>query len=150
MKHLFIFLSVIVFVFACHSSDPYQKSRDIYQQTMDLHDEVMPKMGEVLSIKHSLKMKLDSVADPDLKTEIDSAMSQLDHTYNGMMSWMADLQPVPDKNGNINNNEVSGDKKTPTPEEMIKIQQKSLDNIKALKDQMDKSLKNGKDLLKKL
>ena len=148
MKNLFIFLFVTIFALACNSSDPYQKSREIYQQTMDLHDEVMPRMGEVLSVKHSLKMKIDSVSDPALKTEIDSAMEALDRTYNGMMSWMADLQPVPDKNTVKKNGEIEN-QKIPSPDEMSKIQQKSLDEIKALKEQMDKSLKNGKDLLNK-
>ena len=133
----------------CKPSDPYQKSREIYEQTMNLHDEVMPKMGEVLSLRHTLKMKLDSVTDPAVKVQIDSAMSDLDRTYNGMMAWMANLQPVPDKNTS-GAGSISGDKKSPSSDEMVKIQQNSLDGIKALKDQMNKSLKNSKELIMKL
>ena len=145
-----LILFILSFIFSCNSSDPYLKSREIYEQTMNLHDEVMPKMGEVLSVKHSLKMKLDSVSDPAIKTEIDSAMAELDRTYNSMMRWMADLQPVPDKKEGENGNEASPGQKKLTPEEMIKVQEKSLEDIKALKEQMKKSLDNGKELLRTL
>jgi hypothetical protein len=150
MKNLFLFLIIGGALFTCNTGDPYRKSREIYEQTMTIHDEVMPKMGEVLSLKHSLKMKIDSVSDDAIKIQIDSAMSSLDRTYNGMMSWMADLQPVPDKNGRKSEDEYSGADKVPAPDEMINIQQNSLDEIKALKEQMNKSLQNGKDLLQTL
>src|SRR5574337_1079901 len=98
MKNLIFIVLIPVALTGCKHTDPYQRSREIYEQTMNLHDEVMPKMGEVLSLKHTLKMKLDSIKDPAVKVQIDSAMSDLDHIYNGMMTWMANLQPVPDKN----------------------------------------------------
>ena len=146
MKKIFILL-LISGLYACHHRDPYEKSREVYEQTMDIHDEVMPKMGEVLGVKHSLKLKLDSITDLNIKTEMDSAMSELDKTYQEMMNWMAKIQPVPGKMHEGGETLQPNNEETPPPDEMLKIQQESLQQINKIKSQMEKSLKKGKDLL---
>lgn len=150
MRKILILFLVTALAFACHHKDPYEKARDLYDQTMEVHDQVMPRMGEILSIKHSLKGKLDSVTDPDVKIQIDSAMSALDHTYNGMMEWMADLQPVPGKEGDKESAGNTARNNVPSPDEMVKIQEESLNKIKELQSSMNKCLSQGKDLLGKL
>ncbi len=137
-------------LFACHSKDPYQDARKVYEQTMKLHDEVMPKMGEVLSVRHNLKMKLDSVSDPDLKSNIDSAMTALNKTYNDMMQWMADLKPVPDKNSNKSSEDTTDNQQVTDPSQILKIQQESLSRIKDLQIELNKTLQQGHALLKKI
>ncbi len=149
MKKILTFLLLAGLFTACHSHDPYKKARDIYEQTMKIHDQVMPKMGEILSVKHNLKGKLDSVSDPLTKSHIDSAMASLDKTYNDMMEWMGKLQPIP--NSNKGNDQENMDKpdEVPSPDQMEKIQQESLQRIKTLQGELEKSLQEGKDLLNK-
>ena len=142
-----IFLSFV----ACSRPDKYSEARKIYEESTIIHDELMPRLGEIMSLKHALKNKADSVNDPDLKNQFEGTIQSLDSTYNNMMDWMAQIQPVPVRKHEteIEKTNITTDK-IPDPDQMLKIQRESLLKIKQIKSEFDKNLDRGNDLLRKI
>ena len=151
MKILITLLIFLGIASGCSHVDPYEKSREIYQQTIAIHDQVMPHIGELMSIKFSLKSKLETVKDPALHMRMDSVIIDLGNTYDQMMEWMAGLQSVPGSaTSGIEQSEPAQQQKISNPKEMLRIQEESLKKIKKLKTEMEKNIQRGKDILQKL
>jgi hypothetical protein len=69
----------------------------LYNEAMDIHDEVMPKMGNLMSLKRSLKDTLDTPGLTEaLKKDIESRVQLLDSAQKSMMDWMHGVYPPED------------------------------------------------------
>ncbi len=147
-------LFILVFItISCHKKEKsaldYDGARLINQKALDIHDEVMPKMGQMMQLQKSLKEKKDQIKDEELIGKIEISIQELDNAYNGMMTWMRNLVRVPE-NENIVNQDKIGSETIPLPEEMEKLQSKSLEEIKIVKEKINTSIKKAELLLESL
>ncbi|MFZ4428557.1 MAG: hypothetical protein ACOYOO_15470 [Saprospiraceae bacterium] len=88
----FLFLVAATF---CRCADPGKSEvRAEAQQLvalMQIHDEVMPMMGELAMLTGQLKALLqeDSLAAPEVRRGIATAVAEMEAAEAGMMDWMA-------------------------------------------------------------
>jgi hypothetical protein len=146
MKKYLLYGILLILLFDCQKKDKFQEARIIYNQTIELHDIVMPMMPELRIIRNSLKNKRDSISNKEFQSRIDSTLQNMDSTYNDMIDWMKNIQPLPDKD-NIEVMTPNQPVFNPDPTEMYNLQMISFTKIKELKKRTEGCIKYGKQLL---
>lgn len=153
LKYLPFLLSAVGILMTCqhanNNQDKYKDSREIYDRSIEVHDEVMPKMGKIMELQKSLKEIRDQLNDEHQKIELDSAINRLEGAHDGMMKWMRNIPKIPPFNPN-GTEEDSWDENYPDPEELEKLERQSLEQIKKVKENIDKSIEEGEKLLNTL
>ena len=102
MKNLLAIIIVAGTLVSC--TDPKQAVVDeLRTETIELHDVVMPRMGELVDLGADLKKLREGVV-PDSADSTGAArlvyteqIAALDEAYEVMMEWMADYEPLYDK-----------------------------------------------------
>lgn len=137
MRSLIILLLLLNFT-SCDNSE--QQVKDLNAEVLDLHDSSMVKMDAIYDQMARLR-KADKVLSADslnsdslLKNEIMQALSQLQQADNGMMDWMSEYQPP---------------EKDVAAEENLNYLEDQKKKIIEVDVNIDNSLKNGENVLKK-
>ena len=143
MKHLKIFtiIGCLIF-FSCNETSQQEKEFDkIMQEVIYTHDEVMPKMTEMSTLINDLESKKDSTT---VGQKFARAQEDLKNAHDFMMAWMQDFSDkFPHQATKLIDN---------TPEEiekqlsMLKEEEKE---VKEMRDAVNNSIKNAKELLGK-
>jgi len=126
-------------------NEVYFESKKIYKQAIEIHDEVMPLMGKIMELQSTLKARKETISDDKSIEKINIELQKLENAHNSMMLWMRNITPIPE----ISENE-SDFSTHPSAEEMLEIQQKSLDNITKVKEAILSSIENANALILEL
>lgn len=117
-------------------NDPSLES-ELRQEVMAVHDSVMPRIDDITRLRNQMKsLKAGMLEDTvqyghEMVEEVDRNISGLEHAYEGMMSWMANLK----REGQV----PPGEMEAYYAEEMIKIAR--------VRDDMLESIANAKATL---
>jgi transglutaminase/protease-like cytokinesis protein 3 len=123
----------------------YSESENIFQEAIDIHDEVMPLMGDIMQLQSTLKSIKQTMSDEAQIEKINIALQNLENAHNAMMGWMKNITPIPDIPKN--SEDISS---YPTKKEMLEIQEKSLENIKKVKNAILASIDKANALISEL
>ena len=105
---------------------------------METHDAVMPKMAALNRTGRELKAVAETTEDKAVKENINQTVKSLEAASESMMVWMGELQKL---------SELREDK---SHEEIMAYLKEEKANISQVKEDMEKSLKNGQELLDEL
>ena len=108
------------------------------EEVMAIHDEVMPSMGTIGSLVSELKPLVDSTENG---LEYEAAMKELQASHKAMMDWMKGFGARFDSDEILNGKALSAEKMKWLDEEETKV--------KALKEQIIKSIEEAETLLGK-
>ena len=108
------------------------------ETVMAIHDEVMPKMGKLGKMVGELKAKVDTT---ETGQQYEVAMKDLQDDNKAMMDWMMNFGDRFDSEEILEGKELTEQKQQWLDEEEEKV--------KALRDQINQSLKNAETLLEK-
>ena len=106
------------------------------EQVMAIHDEVMPEMSTIGKLVAELKPKADST---EMGMKYGRAMKDLQDAHKSMMDWMRGFGDRFDSDEILNGKELTDQKKLWLDEEEEKV--------KALRDQINNSIKQAQELL---
>ncbi len=141
MKSSFFYLA-FVFLFTLTSCNQLSKEEEkfdaLMQEVIDVHDEVMPKMGEMSTLIRSLEAKIDTTAQGKKYAK---AQQDLKDSYDFMMTWMGDFSNTFPQKENETNADASN------LSEQMKSLEKEEVKVNQLRDQINSSIKNAKELL---
>ena len=107
------------------------------RKVIAIHDEVMPKMGGFGKLVGELSTKEDST---EMGLKYKQAREDLQAAHKSMMDWMQNFGDKFDSDEVLNGKPLSETKQQWLDEEEVKI--------KAVRDQINKSLENAKAILK--
>lgn len=141
MKLSFLYTSLLLLFISCNQLSKEEQEFDaLMQNVIDVHDEVMPKMGEMSSLIKELETKIDSTSQGQSYAK---AQQDIKDAYDYMMTWMSnfsDTFPPTDKETKTDLKEISKQMKLLKEEEV---------KVHALRDQINSSIENAKQLLQK-
>ncbi|TRX56193.1 hypothetical protein FNH22_16255 [Fulvivirga sp. M361] len=110
----------------------------LYDKVIEIHDEVMPKMDNIMNAKGKLQEKLDSLKEHDIEGEmvekITEALGALSEADEAMMGWMRNFHPK----------DSTSDHQT-----IMAYYEEQKVLISKVKDQMNNSLEEAEELLKR-
>ena len=106
------------------------------EEVMAIHDEVMPEMSTIGKLVAELKPMADST---EMGMKYGKAMKDLQDAHKSMMDWMRGFGDRFDSDEILNGKELTDQKKLWLDEEEEKV--------KALRDQINNSIKQAQDLL---
>ncbi|MCK8522841.1 hypothetical protein M0D21_14785 [Aquimarina sp. D1M17] len=139
--HIFYTLILSILIISCNQLSKEEQEFDVLmQEVIDVHDEVMPKMGEMGTLINELGAKIDTTAQG--KTYA-NAQQDVKDAYDYMMTWMSDFSstfPHSEKDKKLSKEEVLS---------QMKLLEKEEVKVKKLRDQINTSIKNAKELLEK-
>ncbi len=139
--HIFYTLILSILITSCNQLSKEEQEFDVLmQEVIDIHDEVMPKMGEMGTLINELGAKIDTTAQG--KTYA-NAQQDVKDAYDYMMTWMSDFSstfPHSEKDKKLSTEEVLS---------QMKLLEKEEVKVKKLRDQINTSIKNAKELLEK-
>jgi enamine deaminase RidA (YjgF/YER057c/UK114 family) len=110
------------------------------KKVIDVHDEVMPKMGEMSNLIKELESKIDTTVQGKSYAK---AQQDVKDAYDFMMTWMSDFSdkfPHEEEGGKADSEKISSQMKLLREEEI---------KVHSLKDQINSSITNAKQLLEK-
>jgi len=136
---LFLVVALIVGV-SCKEDkkSTVDSNNDQMEEVMAIHDEVMPKMGTIGKLVGKLKPKVDST---EMGMEYEKAMKDLQAAHQSMMDWMQGFGNRFDPDEILNGKALTEEKRKWLDEEEIKV--------KALRDQINSSIRNAETVLQK-
>lgn len=137
MKKIVLLVSLALTTFATSCKE--EKESTQMKEVIAIHDETMPKMGQLGKLVGDLKgMENDST---EIGRQYKEARKDLQEAHKAMMDWMQNFgnRFTPDEI--MNGKELSEQKRKWLDEEEEKA--------KALRDQINSSIENAKDLLDK-
>ncbi len=108
------------------------------KEVMAIHDEVMPKLGSFGSLVGELSTKEDST---EIGLKYKSAREDLQSAHKTMMDWMRGFGDKFNSDEILNGKALTEEKQKWLEEEEVKI--------KALREQINKSVENAESLLNK-
>jgi len=128
-----IILIFVLFVFSCQQGKKSEVA-ELKDAVMAIHDESMPKMGELRKIRRNLMLQADSlkVSDSTRAVVLLVTAEEIAAANEGMMDWMRNYEP-----------EYTG-----TKEEILFYLGEQRKSIQKVKEDMEKSLIKGKEMLK--
>lgn len=132
MKNPFILLSFLLISFSCQKEQKDELAI-LKEEVMALHDEVMPKMSELRYTQKALMLQADSLMSLDSlrSATLSGASNEIIAANEAMMNWMRNYEP-----------DFQG-----TKEEIIDYLKQQKMAIQKVKDDMESSLQNGKQLI---
>lgn len=123
----------------CACSSPQQKQLEKLQDdVLALHDEIMPQMGELVALKEKLNSKnnaLIAADDPEAAESVilnGLVITNLDQSYENMMSWMRGFRKV----------DLSGD-----PSANREYLEEQMAKIQTVKSEVDEAIASAQDAL---
>ncbi|WP_031445626.1 hypothetical protein [Arenibacter algicola] len=134
IKKLTLILSVVIAV--AYSCKDENKENSQMKGVMAIHDEVMPKMGTIGKLVAQLDEKITNDASSD---DYVAAREELKAAHKAMMDWMKSFGDRFDGDEILNGKALTEEKQKWLDEEETKV--------KALKDQINSSIKQAEDLL---
>ena len=135
-KHILLSVSLITLLFfSCKDNEKNEASTQM-QQVMAVHDEVMPKMNTISKLISQVDAKIQ--AGDSTETYI-KASQDLKDANKAMFDWMKGFTDRFDREEIMNGKALSDEKQKFLDEEETKA--------KALRDQMNTSIKNAEALL---
>ncbi len=150
MKSFFTTSVVIVLLFvSCgqHNTkeNVYLESERVFDQAIEVHDEVMPLMGDIMKLQSALKEKKDNISDEETIQKINESLQNLENAHSLMMDWMRNVTQIPDQS------EVDPDASDfVSPQEMLLIQEQSLEEAKKVKIAILGSINEANSLISEL
>ena len=133
-KKLILILSVIIAV--AHSCKDQNKENSQMKDVMAVHDEVMPKMGTISQLVSELDEK---ITNDTSSNDYVAAKEELKAAHKAMMDWMKSFGDRFDGDEILNGKALTEEKQKWLDEEEAKV--------KALKEQINSSIKQAQDLL---
>jgi hypothetical protein len=133
-KKLILILSIIIAV--AHSCKDQNKENSQMKDVMAIHDEVMPKMGTISQLVSELDEK---ITNDTSSNDYITAKEELKAAHKSMMDWMKSFGDRFDGDEILNGKALTEEKQKWLDEEEAKV--------KALKDQINSSIKQAQDLL---
>lgn len=132
MKNLLILITFVLFTFSCQIEQKDELTT-LKEEVMAMHDEVMPKMSELRYTQKALMLQVDSLMSSDSlrSATLIGASNEIIAANEAMMNWMRNYEP--DYQG--------------TKEEIISYLEQQKEAIQKVKNDMERSLENGKQLL---
>ena len=131
---LILILSVLIA--AVYSCKDQNKENSQMKSVMAVHDEVMPKMGTISKLVSQLDEKITNDSSSD---NYAAAREDLKEAHKAMMDWMKGFGDRFDGDEILNGKALTEEKQKWLDEEEAKV--------KALKDQINSSIKQAEDLL---
>ena len=130
MKKFCILL--LVAMFSCQPSGE-SELKVLKDEVMAIHDEVMPQMGDLRRTRKDLMLQADSLmaSDSVRATELNDLASKIEGANEGMMQWMRAYEP-----------DFAG-----SDEEIKNYLEAQKQSIEKVRDEMKKSLADGKNAL---
>ncbi|MCK0188769.1 hypothetical protein [Arenibacter sp. F20364] len=132
---LILILSVVIAV--AHSCKDQNKDNSKMKGVMAIHDEVMPKMGTIGKLVSQLDEKITNDTSSE---DYVAAREDLKAAHKAMMDWMKGFGDRFDGDEILNGKTLTEEKQKWLDEEETKV--------KALRDQINSSIKEAEDLLK--
>ncbi|WP_158974625.1 hypothetical protein [Cellulophaga sp. L1A9] len=138
MKNLVLILSILAISLttSCKDSDKKEAPTQM-QEVMAVHDEVMPKMSTIGRLISKIDEKMQET---DSTETLLNAQVELKTANKAMMEWMKGFGNRFESDEIMKGKALSKEKQQFLDEEEIKV--------KALRDQMNSSIKNAEALLK--
>lgn len=142
MKHSFLYtiLAILFLSVSCNQLSKEEQEFDVLmQQVIDVHDEVMPKMGEMSTLIKDLEAKVDTTAQGQTYAK---AQQGVKDAYDFMMTWMGDFStkfPHEKEYNKIDSEKLAS---------QMKLLQEEKVTVDRLKEQINSSIENAKQLLK--
>jgi len=133
-KNLILILSILIA--ATYSCKDQAKENSQMKSVMAIHDEVMPKMGTIGRLVAQLDEKITNDATSD---DYASAREELKTAHKAMMDWMKGFGERFDGDEILKGKTLTEEKQEWLDEEEAKM--------KALRDQINSSIKKAEDLL---
>ena len=133
-KKLILILSVIIAV--AYSCKDQNKENSQMKDVMAVHDEVMPKMGTISQLVSELDEK---ITNDTSSNDYVAAKEELKAAHKAMMDWMKSFGDRFDGDEILNGRALTEEKQKWLDEEEAKV--------KALKEQINSSIKQAQDLL---
>ncbi|MBQ0735533.1 hypothetical protein [Aquimarina celericrescens] len=134
----FYYVLIVLIVVSCNQlSEEEQKFDALMEEVISVHDEVMPKMGEISSLIKELEPKIDTT---ETGKSYAKAQQDLKDAYDFMMTWMSDFSEKFPHDEETDANEVSS---------QIKILKEEEIEVNKLRDQINSSIRNARELLEK-
>ena len=150
MKSFFTTSVVIVLFFvSCSQRDTkeniYLEAEEVFDQAISIHDEVMPLMGDIVKLQTTLTEKKDNISDEVTIGKVNESLQNLENAHSLMMDWMRKVIRIPDQS------EVDPDASDyVSPQEMLKIQELSLQEAKKVKTAILESIDQANSLINEL
>ena len=139
----------VLFLVSCgqHNTkeNVYLEANRIFDQAIEVHDEVMPLMGDIMKLQSALKEKKDNISDEKTIQKINESLQNLENAHSLMMDWMRNVTQIPDQS------EVDPDASDfVSPQEMLLIQEQSLEEAKKVKIAILGSINEANSLISEL
>lgn len=138
MKKYIIISLFISLAIGCKENNKDGVETSQMKRVIALHDEVMPKMSSMASLAGELSSKEDST---EIGLKYRQARIDLQAANKGMMDWMQSFSSRFDGDEIMNGKELS-----PTKKQWLNEEEEKMEKIKEM---MQTSIKNAKDLLGK-
>ncbi len=150
MKTFFITtIAIAIFFISCDQQNSkeniYLESENVFDEAIEIHDEVMPLMGNIMKLQSSLKEKKENISNEETLLRINESLQSLEDAHSSMMDWMRNITQIPDQS--------DVDPEAPdfiSSEEMLKIQEQSLKDVKNVKNAILTSIEQAESLIKEL
>jgi hypothetical protein len=136
IRYVIFTLLTLAFLLSCKEKKEAEDTLTQMKEVMAIHDEVMPKMGTIGKLVAELKPKIDST-ESGIAYEV--AMKDLQAAHRSMMDWMKGFGDRFTSDEILKGAELTEEKKMWLNEEEEKV--------KALKEQINTSIKNAEKLL---
>ena len=134
MSRLILVLAIIMgTAYSCKES---KQDSSQMKKVLAIHDEVMPKMGTIGSLISTLDEK---ISEGDTTEQYATARQDLKAAHKSMMDWMKNFGERFDGDEIMKGKSLTEEKQQWLDEEEVKV--------KALRDQINTSIKNAEDLL---
>ncbi|NJB71189.1 outer membrane translocation and assembly module TamA [Saonia flava] len=134
----FIVILITLLALSCKKDKKEIEEPTQMEQVMAIHDEVMPKMSVIGKLVGELNDKVDST---EIGLKYEAAKRDLQASHKTMMDWMQGFGDRFNSDEILNGKELTAEKQEWLSEEEEKV--------KALKEQINKSIEQAEALLKK-
>ncbi|MCF8713250.1 hypothetical protein JM658_00270 [Joostella atrarenae] len=137
MKKAIFIIAIALFTFAaCKQEKKEDNKPSKMEMVMAVHDSLMPKMSTISKLVGELNAKVDTT---ETGMKYEAAKKDLQAAHESMMDWMQGFGERFDHEEILNGKELTDEKKALLTEEETKV--------KALKEEINTSIKNAEDLL---
>lgn len=157
---IFGLLVLALSVMGCNNSRSSSQNGDadqaqqVYVEAMKIHDDIMPQMNGAKVLKQQLNDVRDSIAadvvgdHKDQMAQIDSTINHLGRANREMMTWMKNVKTVPNMQGDKSaySGEMTKNVVADTTN-LLQIQREQKQKIQDVKDRMDKSMEDARNIL---
>jgi len=142
-------IAFVLILFSCGQRNDkenlYLDAERVFDEAINIHDEVMPLMGDIMKLQGALKERKTNISDEETIQKINKSLQNLENAHSLMMDWMRNITQIPDY--------MEVDPEAPdyvSPQEMLKIQEQSLEEAKKVKTAILESINQANSLIKDL